>query len=62
VIVNNQVGFTTGAGLGRPTHYSSDLAKWLGCPTIHVNADSPEVCSISLEMVMTNCSLSSRML
>ena len=43
VIVNNQLGFTTSPYLGRSSHYAADMAKMIGCPTIHVNADSPEV-------------------
>mgnify|MGYP000919241701 FL=1 len=42
VIVNNQIGFTTGNALGRSTTYSSDLAKGLQVPIFHVNGDAPE--------------------
>ncbi|KAK7103395.1 2-oxoadipate dehydrogenase complex component E1-like [Littorina saxatilis] len=42
LIVNNQIGYTTEATLGRSSEYVSDLAKINGCPVIHVNADNPE--------------------
>jgi 2-oxoglutarate dehydrogenase E1 component len=44
IIVNNQIGFTTGAGAGRSTLYASDLAKGFEIPIVHVNADDPEAC------------------
>lgn len=42
VIINNQVGFTTNPDCSRSGPYSSDLAKMLGCPIIHVNGDDVE--------------------
>lgn len=43
LIVNNQVGFTTPAEMGRSSRYCSDLAKSVAVPVIHVNGDYPEV-------------------
>jgi probable 2-oxoglutarate dehydrogenase E1 component DHKTD1 len=43
LIVNNQLGYTTEAALGRSSEYASDLAKVNACPVLHVNADDPEV-------------------
>ncbi|XP_055587135.1 probable 2-oxoglutarate dehydrogenase E1 component DHKTD1 homolog, mitochondrial [Uranotaenia lowii] len=45
MIVNNQVGFTTPGERGRGSRYSSDLAKSIMAPVIHVNGDDPEALS-----------------
>ncbi len=50
IIVNNQVGFTTGAKDGRSTLYASDLAKGFEIPIIHVNGDDPEACLASIRL------------
>jgi len=42
VVVNNQIGFTTGPTEGRSTTYATDIAKMLQIPIFHVNGEDPE--------------------
>lgn len=42
VVVNNQVGFTTAPREGRSSVHATDVAKAVGAPVLHANADDPE--------------------
>lgn len=42
LIVNNQVGFTADPSEQRGTYYCSDIAKGMGAPVFHVNAEDIE--------------------
>jgi 2-oxoglutarate dehydrogenase E1 component len=52
VIVNNQLGFTTGPDQGRSTTYASDVAKMLQSPVFHVNGEDPEAVAQVIELAM----------
>ena len=52
IILNNQIGFTTPAQLGRSTTYCSDVAKMLQIPIFHVNGEDPEAVAQVVELSM----------
>ena len=52
VILNNQVGFTTGPEQGRSTPYASDVAKMLQSPIFHVNGEDPEAVAQVVSLAM----------
>lgn len=49
-IINNQVGFTTDFDEARSSIYSTDLAKTVDAPVLHVNGDNPEAVVYCMKM------------
>jgi len=52
VIVNNQLGFTTGPNEGRSMTYASDVARMLQIPVFHVNGEEPESVAQVVQLAM----------
>ncbi len=42
VVINNQIGFTTGPDEARSSRYATDVAQMLESPILHINGESPE--------------------
>ncbi|MDA1202285.1 MAG: 2-oxoglutarate dehydrogenase E1 component [Planctomycetota bacterium] len=52
VIVNNQIGFTTGPMESRSCTYATDVAKMLQIPIFHVNGEDPEAVAQVVSLAM----------
>ena len=52
VLVNNQIGFTTGPDEARSTAYATDVAKMLQVPIFHVNGEDPEAVAQVVRVAM----------
>ena len=52
VVINNQIGFTTGPGEARSSRYCTEVARMLQTPVFHVNGENPEAVAQCLEVAM----------
>lgn len=50
VVINNQIGYTTGPERARTSLYSTDVARAVQAPVFHVNGDDPEACVRAVRM------------
>ncbi|HTR06322.1 MAG TPA: 2-oxoglutarate dehydrogenase E1 component [Paraburkholderia sp.] len=61
VVVNNQVGFTTSDPRDtRSSFYTTDVAKMIEAPVLHVNADDPEAVAMAVRLALDYRSTFSR--
>ena len=50
LVVNNQLGFTTVPADSRSSPHAADVAKIVGAPIFHANADDPEAVMAACEL------------
>lgn len=52
IVINNQIGFTTGVKNARTSTYCTDVAKMLQVPIFHVNGEQPEAVAQVVDLAM----------
>jgi 2-oxoglutarate dehydrogenase E1 component len=52
VVVNNQVGFTTGPAAAYSTTYPTDMARMLQIPIFHINGEDPEAVVLAVDLAV----------
>ncbi len=52
IVMNNQVGFTTNPWQSRSSYHCTEIAKVIGAPIIHINADEPDMLDHCMQMAV----------
>jgi 2-oxoglutarate dehydrogenase E1 component len=52
IVVNNQIGFTTGPRSAYSTTYSTDVARMLQIPILHLNGEDPEAVAQAVDLAV----------
>ncbi|MCC7376724.1 MAG: 2-oxoglutarate dehydrogenase E1 component [Verrucomicrobiales bacterium] len=52
IVVNNQIGFTTGPRDARSFAYATDIAKMLQSPIFHVNGEDPDAVALCVRVAL----------
>jgi 2-oxoglutarate dehydrogenase E1 component len=52
LVVNNQIGFTTGPRNAFSTTYATDVARMLQVPIIHINGEDPEAVAQAVDLAV----------
>jgi multifunctional 2-oxoglutarate metabolism enzyme len=52
IVINNQIGYTTGPESARTSMYCSDVARAIQAPIFRVNGDDPEACIRVIRMAV----------
>jgi 2-oxoglutarate dehydrogenase E1 component len=52
VVINNQIGFTTGPKSAYSSTYPTDVARMLQIPIIHINGEDPEAVAAAVDLAV----------